>query len=152
MLNRHHAAIMAVMPEHCQDSDCRHTNWGGRGRAHDVQPDCAMYLRELRGLETLDAVEFEASLHVLPKNDQNAKINFDRKTGQVSMPLESFLAIAQHFQGHIEYGIKQVHGGEGGDDTKVYSLYGMPFSDARDLAEVAGKHLMQRFDSGWMEA
>ena len=152
MTTRHHSKIMAVMPEHCQDNDCRHTNWGGRGRAHEVQTDCAMYLREQRRLEVLDAVEFDKALGTLPKNNQNAKISFDRKTGQVSMPLEAFLALSQHFKGNVTYGVKQQHGGEGGDDTSVYELYGMPFKDARDLAEFSGAQLMQKFNSGWMEA
>lgn len=152
LTRRHHDAIMAKMPELCDDGSCRHTNWGGRGRAHTVQSDCPMYERELRTRRMQDQWAFTDARNALPKNDLNAKIKYQENVEFVSMPLETFLAIAKHFQSNIEYGIKQVHGGEGGDDTSIYSLAGMPFKDARDLAEVAGKQLMQRFDSGWIEA
>lgn len=151
-MTRHYDAIMAKMPELCDDPTCRHTNWGGKGRAHTVQSDCPVYQREFRKLQMEDQWAFTDARKALPKNDLNATIKYRENVETVSMSLEAFLAIAQNFQGHVEYGIKQVHGGEGGDDTSVYSLAGMSFSDARDLAEVAGKHLMQRFDSGWMEA
>lgn len=151
-MTRHHYAIMAMMPELCDDANCRHTNWGGKGRAHSVQGDCPMYERKLRNLRMEDQWAFTDARKALPKNDLNAKIRYSESAELVSMPLEAFLAIAKNFQGTVEYGIEQTHGGEGGDDTSVYSLYGMPFSDARDLAEVTGKKLMQRFDSGWMEA
>ena len=153
MLTRlHHDEIMAKMPEYCDDSTCPHTNWGGHGRSHIVQRDCPAYERELRKLRMADQWAFTDARSALPKNDLNAKIKFQENVEVVSMPLEAFLALAKNFQGHIEYGIKQAHGGEGGDDTNIYSLAGMPFKDARDLAEVAGKQLMQRFDSGWIEA
>lgn len=151
-MTRHYDTIMAKMPELCDDPSCRHTNWGGKGRAHTVQSDCPAYMREFRNLQMADQWAFTDALKSLPRNDLNAKIKYRENTEQVTMPLEAFLTIAQNFRGTVEYGIKQTHGGEGGDDTKVYSLYGMPFSDARDLAEVTGKPLMQRFDSGWMEA
>lgn len=153
MTTRHHDAIMASMPDElCVDSSCRHTNWGGRDRAHQIQTDCPCYQRRLRALQMEDQWKVADAFNALPKNDLNGKIRYSKETEQVTMPLETFLAIAKHFQGHIEYGIKQTHGGEGGDDTSIYTLGGMPFSDARDLAEVAGKQLMQKFDSGWIEA
>lgn len=151
-MTRHHDAIMAKMPKTCDDNTCPDTNWGGKGRAHFVGSTCPMYQRELRNLQMEDQWAFTDARKALPKNDLNAKIKYHSNAEEVSMPLEAFLAIAQNFRGTIEYGIKQAHGGEGGDDTNVYSLHGMSFTDARDLAEVAGKHLMQRFDSGWMEA
>lgn len=151
-MTRHHDTIMDKMPELCCDNDCRDTNWGGKGRAHTVQTTCPMYQRELRKLQREDQWAFTDARKALPRNNLNAKIKYHENVEQVIMPLEAFLAIAQNFKGTVEYGIKQTHGGEGGDDTSVYSLYGMPFSDARDLAEVTGNHLMQRFDSGWMEA
>jgi hypothetical protein len=143
---------MAMMPDYCVDSYCKHTNWGGRGRQHEIQRDCPVYVRELHNLQRHDQFDFFEALRSLPKDDQNAEIGYSFETEKVTMNLETFLALAKHFQGHIEYGIKQTHGGEGGDDASVYSLNGMPFKDARDLAEVAGKQLMQRFDSGWIEA
>jgi len=151
-MTRHHHAIKAKMPELCDDPTCRHTNWGGHGRAHSVQGDCPMYERELRNLRMADQWAFTDARKALPKNDLNAQIRYHENVEQVTMSLEAFLAIAKNFQGNVEYGIRQTHGGEGGDDTSVYSLYGMSFTDARDLAEMAGRDLMQRFDSGWMEA
>ncbi len=150
--SRHHDTIMAKMPETCCDNSCRDTNWGGRGRAHYVDTTCPMYQRELRKLQMEDQWAYTDALKALPKNDLNAKVKYHEDVENVTMPLEAFLAIAKNFQGHVEYGIKQTHGGEGGDDTSIYSLAGMPFSDSRDLAEVAGKQLMQKFDSGWVEA
>ena len=152
MRSRHHDAIMAKMPELCCDDDCRDTNWGGRGRAHTVHSTCPMYQRELRKLQMGDQWAFTDAVRALPKNDLNAKIKYNEHVEEVTMSLDAFLAIAKNFQGHVEYGIKQAHGGEGGEDTNVYALYGMSFKDARDLAEMAGKQLMQKFDSGWIEA
>lgn len=152
MRSRHHDEIMAKMPELCSDNDCRHTNWGGRGRAHDVQTDCPVYQRELRSVRSKDLTLFLEATQALPKNDHNDSITYGMDAEQVTMSLEAFLALSKHFQGRISYGVKQQHGGEGGDDTGVYELYGMPFKDARDLAEFSGAQLMQKFDSGWMEA
>jgi len=148
MKSRHHDAIMAKMPEYCEgDSSCFYGK-----RSHILDSECPMYQRELRKLQMEDQWAFLDARQSLPKNDLNAKITYAQRAEEVTMPLDAFLAIAKNFQSHIEYGIKQAHGGEGGDDTNIYSLAGMPFKDARDLAEVAGKQLMQRFDSGWIEA
>lgn len=145
MKHRHYDAIMAGMTELCQDSSCRHTNWGGRGRAHDVQPDCPAYMRELRKLEMLDEWEFTDARKALPRNDLNAKIKFDVKTGEVSMPLDAFLDISGHFRDNISYGLRQ-------PDGFIYNLPLMPFKESRDLAEISGAQLMQKFDSKWIEA
>jgi hypothetical protein len=111
-----------------------------------------MYVRALRTLQRQDEWSFIDARKALPKHDLNAKVKYDQNMELVYMPLEAWLVVAGHFQGNIEYGIKQAHGGEGGDDTSIYSLSGMPYNAARDLAEIAGKQLMQKFNSGWIEA
>ncbi len=147
-MTRHHDEIMAKMPEFCEgDSSCFY-----KSRKHWLDSECPMYQRELRKLQMEDQWVFLDARKALPKNDLNTQIKYAQQSEEVTMSLDAFLAIAKNFQGHVEYGIKQTHGGEGGDDTTIYSLAGMPFKDARDLAEVAGKQLMQKFDSGWIEA
>lgn len=147
-MTQHHDEIMAKMPEFCEgESSCFYSS-----QRHWLGSECPMYQRELRKLQMEDQWEFTDALKALPKHDLNVKIKYREGLEEVAMPLDAFLAISKNFQGHVEYGIKQTHGGEGGDDTTIYSLAGMPFNDSRDLAEVAGKQLMQKFDSGWMEA
>lgn len=96
--------------------------------------------------------EFLDALNSLPKSDLNSEISLNAVDGTVTLSLEAFLALSGHFKGQITYGIQQTHGGEGGDDTTVYILPGMEFSDARDLAEISGHQLMQKFESKWIEA
>lgn len=93
--------------------------------------------------------EFDEALHALPKNDLNKWIRFDSNDGEVKMSLEAFLAIAENFKGHIQYGLISTHEST---DGKVYELPFMPFKDARDLAEMTQGQLMQKFESDWIEA
>jgi hypothetical protein len=153
MTSRHYKEIMAKMPETCVDNDCRDTNWGGRGREHYVGSDCPMYQKELQRLQREDQVRVAEAINALPKNDHNAEIQYNIVSEQVSMSLDAFLAIAKHFQQNIEYGLIRVEPVEGvREGSGVYKLPMMPYKEARDLAEIGGARLVQKFESGWIDA
>jgi hypothetical protein len=130
--------------KYCQHPQCRHTNWGGRGRRHEVQPDCyeVELLRQKLKLEK--NFEFQDAYFSLPHLDKLGGIQYHDDTGKVSMSLESFKTLAGFFE-NASYALRKPDGG-------IYELTGMTYKAARDLAEIGGAQLLQKFETGWFDA
>lgn len=135
---------LGELPDHCDNPTCPNTNWGGQRRKHLLSTNCPAYVEAKQRLKLKLTLEFQDAYFSLPNLDKLGGIKYHDSSETVSMSLESFKALAGVFI-NASFALRKPDGG-------IYELTGMDYKAARDLAEIGGAQLLQRYETGWFDA
>lgn len=135
---------LGELPDYCDNPTCPDTNWGGQKRKHLLSANCPAYVEAKLRLKLKLNQEFQDAYFSLPHLDKLGGIQYHDSSEKVSMSLESFKTLASFFV-EAHYAVRK-------PDGEIYELPGLPYKVARDLAEMGGAQLMQKFETGWFEA